>query len=325
MELGHFEVGGVCNPDMTIMPSSPSRGRFLKRRVYSDGGRSVLYTEHLDSLGAKVRIDYSRGLRVKVSKSLLHSKNVPYVNVVEPLIRLLLESKGYLLLHSAVLYWDGQALLISAPADTGKTTTVLKHLKYHPTGFLSDDMTIVDRHGKAYCFPKPLTMNAHSFDVLGSNRTVSLKVRGYVHSRVGRRILRILGRLGAIPILSFNAFIQRIIAPPKVEITTLMPGVKIVETANVAAVFLLERGSEAVIEIEPEEAANHITKNNEDAFSFPPTDGLFRNLESRLGLSGKSERIIISSALASIPCYIIRCPSRNWSEHILAVERAPTA
>ena len=67
-----------------------------------------------------------------------------YTNVVEALLRFVLVSRGYMLLHSACLELDGHGVMLTARTDTGKTGTILRLLREHGGGFLSDDMTIVE-------------------------------------------------------------------------------------------------------------------------------------------------------------------------------------
>ena len=57
---------------------------------------------------------------------------------------------------------SGKGFFLSAPPDTGKTTTVIKCVKqgYY---FLSDDMTIINLPNNAVCFPKSMTISAHTY------------------------------------------------------------------------------------------------------------------------------------------------------------------
>ena len=92
-----------------------------------------------------------------------------YTNVVEALLRFVMISRGSMLLHSACVSLDGVGVMLSALTDTGKTATVLRLLRDHGGHFLSDDMTVIDAYGNAVCFPKPLTISAHTLRAVKAN------------------------------------------------------------------------------------------------------------------------------------------------------------
>ncbi len=86
-------------------------------------------------------------IRVVAGPMLTRSPHVLYTNVIEALLRFVLVSRGYMLLHSACLDIDGRGVMLSALTDTGKTGTVLRLLREGGGRFLSDDMTILDASG----------------------------------------------------------------------------------------------------------------------------------------------------------------------------------
>ena len=99
---------------------------------------------------------------VEVGPLLARSSHVVYTNIIEPLLRFVMVSRGRMLLHSACVELDGTGVMLSALTDTGKTGTILRLLREHGGRFLSDDMTVIDADGNACCFPKPLTISAHT-------------------------------------------------------------------------------------------------------------------------------------------------------------------
>src|SRR2546428_8739338 len=90
------------------------------------------------------------------------SPRVLYTNVIEPLLRFILASKGRMLLHAACISIGGRAIMLSAKTDTGKTSTILTMLRADGGGFYSDDMVIIDEDGMASPYSKPLTIRAHT-------------------------------------------------------------------------------------------------------------------------------------------------------------------
>ncbi len=325
-ELSSFEAVKTNCADLVIEPLS-SKQRSVGSRKISVGNGSATYSEHLDSLGAKVHIDFSGNpIHVQVSKLLFKSPHVLYVNIVEPLLRLLLASKGYVLLHSACLSKDGRGYLISAPPDTGKTTTVLRCIKESGFEFVSDDMTIMDQFGNLYDFPKPLTISAHTFSALCSNRNgpaariPSLRIRGYAHSRMGRRILRSLGRLMVVPILTLNAVAQILVKPPKVKITEVIGDVGMARRAKLRAFFFLAKGRSEIREIPLKQALSRAILNSDDAFLFPPYHRIFPHVRLN-GFTFKGlmirERQILSKVLSNCRIYVLYSENRGWSESLL--------
>jgi hypothetical protein len=122
----------------------------------------IKYTEHFGRFGSQFSIDFSTPVVVTVNSLIARSRYVLYVNLVEPVLRFLIISKGHVLLHSACIATSDQnSMLLSAPPDTGKTTTVIKCIR-KGLGFLSDDMTIITPRQESLSFPKPMTISAHT-------------------------------------------------------------------------------------------------------------------------------------------------------------------
>jgi hypothetical protein len=196
----------------------------MTARESTGGSRMVKYTEHLGILGAQFAINFfSEKIEITVNKMIAMSKHVLYVNLVEPILRFIFVSKGYVLLHSACIADEYErGMLLSAPPDTGKTTTVLRCIK-SGYSFLSDDMTILDKTNQALCFPKPMTISSHTYNTA---KTVSTKksrgiqnmmLRSLVHSKKGRGLMRSMGKHN-VPIFTINTIGQALIKPPKFKI-----------------------------------------------------------------------------------------------------------
>ena len=175
-ELEYFrvrELGGKANLVVNIKNGiGRNSGLFhTRRRIIDDDyarENKIKYTEHLGPFGSQFSIDFSSPIIITVNALIARSRYVLYVNLVEPLLRFLIISKGHVLLHSACIATSDQkandqnSVLLSAPPDTGKTTTVIKCIR-QGLGFLSDDMTIITPHQESLCFPKPMTISAHTF------------------------------------------------------------------------------------------------------------------------------------------------------------------
>lgn len=171
LELEYFRTMKLTETPSLIVNISEKAGEkaglFHTHRKIIDADyatqNKISYTEHFGPLGSQFSIDFSSPVVVTVNSLIARSRHVLYVNLVEPILRFLLISKGHVLLHSACIATSDQhSVLLSAPPDTGKTTSVIKCIR-RGLGFLSDDMTIITPNQEALCFPKPMTISAHTF------------------------------------------------------------------------------------------------------------------------------------------------------------------
>jgi len=280
------------------------------------------YSE-LGSIGASFQIDFSRQLRVIVSQLLAKSRHVLYTNVVEPLLRFLFVSKGYILLHSACLSTPIGGLLISAPPDTGKTTTILKILQYTRWRFLSDDMTILSPSGHAYCFPKPLQISLNTLQTLGYayNKLYGLPsfiLRSRIYSKESRLLMRSLGKT-RIPILSLNALGQILFPPSKPPILTLIDPHNFAKKCAINSLFFIDRGKPFLKELSPEKALKRVEINSDNAFNFPPYSRIVKHLEldgfNYQELKSK-ERDLLRRALRNVRFFYLRLNDYSWYKYI---------
>ena len=248
-ELVYFSVAPFSRkPDLTVRRGYVGDRRMINRVQAIKGPGSFVYREHLGSMGVNFRVDLDNRIVVTVSPLLARSKHVVYTNVVEALNRFVLVNKGYMLLHSATVQLGDETVMLSAQTDTGKTGTILRLLQEHPeeTAFLSDDMTIINSTGDAWCFPKPLTISSHTLRavntrVLSLPRRVLLAVQSRVHSKQGREFALLLARLN-IPIIAINAVTQIVVPPPKYMIDKLVPTVTYSDHGTVDRIFIIGRG-----------------------------------------------------------------------------------
>jgi hypothetical protein len=237
------------------------------------------YSDILCSLS----IEPGRNTYLGVSKLLESSKHVLYVNLVEPLLRLLLVPKGYALLHLAVLEKDGKAMMISAPPDTGKTSLILKCLKSNANeklglSLLSDDMVIASEKGELFSFPKPFTISSHTLDaVFGMDTNLWYKVRSNVHSGGGRSAYKGMGKMSWLPMMSINALAQIVFEPPKLYPEELV-NVKIGKSAIPESLTFLSKEFNGEKPMERKDAAQLIRSNTDNAYITPPYDKIFPGL-----------------------------------------------
>lgn len=286
------------------------------------GPNGVRYEEHLGRLGANFAIDLGDQIKVTISSLLAKSPHVAYTNIIEALLRFALASRGRMLLHSACLELDGTGLLLSAKTDTGKTGTVLRLLRERGAKFLSDDMTIIDEDGGARCFPKPLTISSHTLRAVDPGdmsrvEWMTLGLKSRLHSKGGRGIGLWLGQAN-LPIMTANALTQLLVPPPKYGADRLV-ACDVIEATTIRDLFIIERGTPALSEIDPMAAIDELIENTEDAYGFPP----FSFLAPVLVIGGEEyadlmrrERDILAKALTNIRIRRLASDCFGWADEI---------
>ena len=324
-ELEYFKSKEFEKSDLSVKTSDSLQGglRFRRKIIEdrSNNSHKILYTEHFGSAGAQFSIEFGERVRVTINKLISNSKHVLYVNLVEPLLRFLFISRGFILLHSACLDKNTSGLLISAPPDTGKTTTVLKCVK-KGFSFLSDDMTIIRLPNEAMCFPKPMTISAHTFKTAVSVSTRdterSLRLRSLVHSKTGRAFMHKLGKLN-VPIFTINTIGQSVVRPPKYSINSILPDAKIKKDTKIDNLYFLKRESNEFIQLDTSTALDLAVENSDDAFIFPP----YSELLKYISINGRTafelleeEKKLLNSFLSGISCYMVKSETRAWFKMI---------
>lgn len=321
-ELEYFKSKEFKKSDLSIKTSDSLKGglRFTRKIIEdrSNNSHKILYTEHFGSAGAQFSIEFGERIEVTINKLISNSKHVLYVNLVEPLLRFLFISRGFILLHSACLDKNASGLLMSAPPDTGKTTTVLKCVK-KGYSFLSDDMTIIRLPNEALCFPKPMTISSHTFktavSVSNSRDTDrSLRLRSLVHSKTGRAFMHKLAKLN-VPIFTINTIGQSIVRPPKYSINSILQDAKIKKDTKVDNLYFLKREGNEFIQLDTTTALDLAVENSDDAFIFPP----YAELLKYISINGKTaielleeEKKLLNSFLSGISCYMVKSETRDW-------------
>ncbi len=311
-ELSRFRVDEpIIHPDIRVRVADP-------RRHASDDG--VLYMEWPGRLGFGVAIRRAEPTDIVVTRLVAWSPHVLYTNTVEPVLRWMFVERGYALVHAACVEHEGNAYLITAKTDTGKTTTMLKVLDEMPLGFVSDDMTLVNSEGGVLPYPKPLTISRHTLTAvkrptLSRRQRLGLPIQSRLHSRSGRKVGFALART-KLPVATMNAMAQRLIPPPKYDITQLVPTAEVADKAGVRGMIVIERGGSGETILEPVEALDVLLLNCEDAYGFPPYEAIEPYLRFNGSDLKNKEREIISAAFAARAGLLLRSESLDWAHRI---------
>jgi len=231
-------------------------------------------------------------------------------------------SRGHMLVHAACVEFNGTGIMLSAFTDTGKTGTILRLVREHGCRFLSDDMTLIDADGRAWCFPKPLTISAHTLravnaDDLTRGEWRRLQIQSRLHSKSGRSIAMALSRFN-LPIMGINAITQMLIPPPKYAVDRLVSCRMIASTA-VSELFIIERGKPRLAELDHQSALEQLIVNTDDAYGFPP----FRHLAPAITIAGmdyqelrEAELKILDSFLRHVRARRLASDSFSWADDI---------
>jgi dolichol-phosphate mannosyltransferase len=283
---------------------------------------TLRYEEHLGRFGANFRVELGDQINVVVGPLLARSPHVVYTNIIEALLRFVLVSRGRMLLHSACVTLGGVGVMLSALTDTGKTATILRLLRDHGGRFLSDDMTVVDAHGNAVCFPKPLTISAHTLRAVNATDLTKkewrrLQWQSRLHSKGGRSLALTLAKFN-VPIMGINAITQMLVPPPKYSVDRLVP-CKLGSVTNVEELFIIERGAPLIADLTFEDAVERMITNTDDAYGFPP----FRYLAPAITVGGlgytelrATEREILEGFLSNIRTRSIASDCFGWADEI---------
>jgi len=322
-ELAHFERPELERPaDIRVRVGMVGHHRPRWRPVVTHAPEFVSYQEHLGRLGANFRLDFTDQIDVTVGPLLACSPHVVYTNVIEALLRFVLVSQGRILLHSATLELDGCGVMLTARTDTGKTGTILRLLRERSGRFLSDDMTIVEPDGLAFCYPKPLTISAHTLravnqDALCRREHLKLAVQSRLHSKGGRSVGSRLADLN-LPIMALNAVTQAIVPPPKYMVDRLVP-CEFAASTKVRELFVIERGPAAMEELDHDRALDIMLENTDDAYGFPP----FRYFAPAIAIGGEDyprlrerERELVAKFLADVRVRRLARDDFSWADTI---------
>lgn len=265
---------------------------------------------------ARLRVERLDDLEVEVWGLPALSPHVAYTNIVEPLLRLLVAWSGHALIHAACLERGGRGLLISAPPDTGKTSTVLRLLRRGGYRFLSDDLTLLSPGPRLRCYPKPLTISSHTLAAMGGRPGLWFRVRSKVHSREGRGVYRAASSV--LPPLTINSLAQVVFRPPKLHVWDVVPGVEVAWEARPAVLVFLSRRGEGVRRVRPEAAAEMLLASTREAYETPPYDRWVTRVEGYREAMD-AERGLVEELVHSVDSYIVHSEARRWDVEVEAL------
>ncbi len=211
--------------------------------------------------------------------------------IVEPMIRVLAQTLGFVFVHSAGLVKEGRAVVVAGGGGSGKTRLLLQWIKQgHP--FLSDDFTILSS-GRARRYVTPLRIGARLLNESGMGKNLAAIDRLSVYGRAAlRRLLFNYAKLQS-----------------KLDIQTLFPEVKIADQVELKALLLIGRAgieAGAIESLDCEAATDRLLAiNRQEMYGFT---GYLSGLHERTGGKMFSDFFTVLRArlrehLKNIPCF----------------------
>jgi len=321
-ELAAFNVPYDVEPDLWVRRRWLGGGPRLHVAVDSEPDGTIRYREHFGRLSAAFSVAPGKPIILDANWLLVWSHHVLYTNMVEPLLRFMLVTRGHVLLHCAAIESPAGAVLLSAQTDTGKTSTVLRLLMRHAWKFIADDMAIVSPDGTVLSYPKPMTLSSHTMHavndrVLPLADRLMLGIRSRLHSREGRAVGHALGRRN-IPIVTLNSWVQILVPPPKYHVTSLIE-CELADHARIDALVMMERGPALAERAGEDFTTERLLENTDDAYTFPP----FSEMAPKLVIDGLDypalrarERELLAQAVSTARRFRVRIEGYGWADAI---------
>ncbi len=232
---------------------------------------------------------------------------INFHNFIKIILQMKLSIMGYSLLHSACLEYNGEGILISALADTGKSTTVLNCLRKKSFSYLSDDLIIIDKERIAYCMPRLINFRTLKKTGYFDNKSIKKKFSFGKFKTLLSEIPYLSAYFGPIDTLDIHKALD---LPIKQE-------------TKISKIFIIENGEETCNKIEKSLAFHKIkTINKEELGTLPVLLYMYTYLNSHTDLNKIKNRddYLIEKIVESSDCYAISCKNPNkYSEFIFKI------
>lgn len=236
---------------------------------------------------------YHRFIRFKMD-----NVHPPGAHLTDILTIQLLE-KNFLPLHCAAVSLRGDGFIIAAPPDTGKTVTSMLATK-NGFGFLSEDIAIAD---DTFIYSNPQTATFYHIPGFKENRSIRQRLFNFANTKM--------------PALCF------LISPPSARIYEVMKTIDVDAKAPVKGIFILEKGSELVEEIDTDEVLRRMLIINRNEFSYYKNTLIFAhsyfNRLPDLGKLQRREEELMLTLASKARCYLVR--SSNSMKFIDSIKK----
>lgn len=288
--LSYFSTGSPSNLDLMIKINEFDTDISHHNRLgrYYLGENEVIEKRKFGSIQLK---NFLGSTELNVTSGYVRLRPIP--TLVGNIIGFKLLTKDYAFMHSACVSKDGEGYLICASQGTGKTVMALKLVKESSFDFLSDDMTIINSYGQAYCFPANVKLSlSHASDFkLGNKAKLKLLIGNFIQR---------------IPIIS-----RRVEIIHSVPVTEIIKNAKIEKQCKIRKVVILQRATdEGITEIDVDTAVKRLALSTLwernywidhllIAYAYSDQEFDLQKLEEK-------EHNILDSALKEASCYQVK-------------------
>jgi hypothetical protein len=118
--------------------------------------------------------------------------------------------------------------------------------------------------------------------------------------------------------MGINALTQMLVPPPKYSVDRLVP-CQITDATRVRELFIIERGSPRLVDLDQHDALTQLLANTDDAYGFPP----FRYLAPAINIGSRdyqelraAERDILAGFLANVRVRTLASDTFGWADEI---------
>lgn len=287
---------------------------------------AICYDEHLGRFGFGLTVIPGDYTEIIVSPLLETSPAFVYTNVVEPVLRWLMVTRGFSLARAGAVRSDermgedsAQGLLFTGRSDLGYGLGRL--CREQQFTFMGDDRVIIGRDRLMRSFPKPVTARPEMLP--GQDRairaSIALRTQRLLYSRPIRRVGLFLGQR-RLPAATVNTYLQRIIPQPKYPLHSLIDGVVYSDVATPAALTLPAKGGKGVVPLSLETAIDRLLEPDHDAYGFRPYPLLMEALATWNGRDWmEEERQILRAGLARCRTFTWHHEDENWWKEITSL------
>ncbi|MBP6015989.1 MAG: polyprenol monophosphomannose synthase [Candidatus Promineofilum sp.] len=318
-----------------FLASTPPARVDLQLRVDRHGTPSrvpgaICYDEQLGRFGFGLTVIPGDYTEIVVSPLLETSPAFVYTNVVEPVLRWLMVTRGYSLARAGAVRSDKrkgkespQGWLFTGRSDLGYALGRL--CREEQFTFMGDDRVIISRDGLLHSFPKLVTARPEMLP--GQARTlrasVALRTQRLLYSRPIRGLGLFLSQR-RLPAATVNTYLQRIIPQPKYPLHSLIDGIVYSEVALPTLLTVLEKGGKGAVPLSLETAIDRLLEPDYYAYGFRPYPLLMEALSTWDGRDWlEEERQILRSGLARCRVLSWGHEDDTWWKEIMSLIRDP--
>ncbi|MFO7662444.1 MAG: glycosyltransferase [Chloroflexota bacterium] len=282
---------------------------------------AICYDEHLGRFGFGLTILPGDFTEVVVSPLMETSPDFLYTNIVEPVIRWMLVTRGYSLARTAALRISGpdksieRALLIAGQPNM--SYGLIRLCKLHGLSFMGDDRIIMGRDRLVRSFPKQVTI---SHDMLSESenslrQSLILGLQRWLYSQPVRRFGLFFSQ-HQLPAATVNTYLQRIIPQPKFQLQGMADSIPFADLAHPSTFLYLGKNSGDVESFQQDQAIDILSSDNITS-GFQPYPSILRELNhwgDRNWL--EEERSILREALSGIHLEQWESGTDRWWEQM---------